>query len=326
MVASRVTRREALALAGLGILTTAPAAALDWPSRPLRVVVGFSPGGGVDLAARLVTRRMAEALRQTVLVENRPGAGGTLAATLVARAEPDGHTLMVAETGMMTGPALLRDARYDPVTSFALIARIATAPLAIAVPASLGVTDLAGAVARGRAAPNPWRYATPGMGTAQHLAGEMLRAASGLPLEHVPYRGGAPAVTAAMSGEIEMVLASLPSVLPAAAGGSLRLLAVTGASRVPTLPAVPTVAETLPGFEAAPPIFLVAPSGTPAQIVAALNAAVGAAIGDAAVAEALLAAGLIPAPPLGADATARELAAATERWLSLARASGARLD
>jgi tripartite-type tricarboxylate transporter receptor subunit TctC len=318
-------RRAALA----GLLLPAalrPAAAQDFPSRPLRAVVGFPPGGGVDLAARLVTRRLAELLRQPIVVENRAGAGGTLAAAQVARAEPDGYTLFVSETGMLIGPVLYRDARYDPVQSFAAIGGIATAPLGIAVPASLGIGDLPGAIAQGRAAARPWRFATPGVGTVQHLAGEMLRERADLPLEHVPYRGGAPAVTAAIAGEIEMVVASLPSLLPAVSSGTLRLLATTSAQRVAGLRDVPAVAESIPGFDAAPAIFLVAPAGTPPAAIALLNAALASAIADAGVRDPLLAAGLIAAPALDAAAMARAIAAETAKWSALARASGARLD
>lgn len=317
-------RRMALALGGLGLAT--PTLAQDWPARPIRAVLGFAPGGGVDLAARVVARGMSQALRQTVVVENRPGAGSTLAAAQVARAEPDGYTIMVAETGMLIGPVLYRDARYDPIASFAPIGRIAVAPLGIVVAASLGAADLPAALALGRAAPRPWRFATPGVGTAQHLVGQMLGSAGGLPLEHVPYRGGAPAVTAVLSGEVEIGVASLPAVMPAIGAGQLRLLAVTTPGRVATVPEVPAVAETLPGFDLAPSIFLVAPAGTPPLVVQALNAALTAALGEAATRDALASAGLIAAPPSAPAEMARDLALETERWSALARSSGARLD
>ncbi|PWS35823.1 hypothetical protein DFH01_19815 [Falsiroseomonas bella] len=316
-----------IVLAGLAApLLPGVAAAQEFPSRPVRAVVGFAPGGGVDLAARVVTRRMGEALRQSVVVENRPGAGSTLAAAAVARADADGYTLMVGETGMLIAPALYREVRYDPVASFAPVGRIAIAPLGLAVPAGLGVTDLRAAIARAQAAPRPWRYATPGVGTVQHLVGEMLRGTAPMPLEHVPYRGGAPAVTAAIAGEIELVIASLPSLLPAVAAGALRLLAVTTATRLESVPEVPAVAEVLPGFDAAPGIFLVAPAGTPAPVLGTLNAALGAATTDAEVKRALLAAGLIAATPVDAAAMAREIAAETAKWTAVARASGARLE
>jgi tripartite-type tricarboxylate transporter receptor subunit TctC len=324
MTGPGVTRRGILA-GGLA-LPALPVLAQDLPARPIRAVVGFAAGGGVDLAARVVARRMGDVLRQSVVVENRPGAGSTLAAAAVARADPDGTTIMVAETGMLIGPVLYRDARYDPLGSFAPVARVALAPLGIVVPASLGVTELGAAIASGKAAPRPWRYGTPGIGTAQHLAGEMLRGAAGLPLEHVPYRGGAPAVTAVMAGEIEMVIASLPSVLPAVGSGALRLLAVTTPRRLPNLPDVPAVAETLAGFDAAPSIFLVAPAGTPPAAIAALNAAAVAALAEAELRQALLSAGLIAADPVDPATMARDLAAEAARWSAIARASGARLE
>jgi tripartite-type tricarboxylate transporter receptor subunit TctC len=314
-------RRPVLALPL--ILLAAPGRA-QTAIQPIRAVVGFPPGGGVDVAARLVTRAMGDRLRRAIVVDNRPGAGGTLAAAQVARAEPDGTTIFVTETGMLIGPALYRDTRYDP-TAFAAIGRIAIAPLGIAAPASLGVADLAAAIARGRAAQHPWRYATPGVGTVQHLVGEMLRGAA-LPLEHVPYRGGAPAVTAAAAGEVELVIASLPSLLPAAAAGTLRLLAVTSAARVPSAPEIPPVADTLPGFDAAPAIFLVAPAGTPASVLATLNAALTSALSEATLRDALLAAGLIAAAPGTPAELAAEIAAETARWSAIARAAGASLD
>jgi tripartite-type tricarboxylate transporter receptor subunit TctC len=233
---------------------------------------------------------------------------------------------MVGETGMLIAPALYREVRYDPVASFAPVGRIAVAPLGLAVPAGLGVTDLRAAIARAQASPRPWRYATPGVGTVQHLVGEMLRGTAPMPLEHVPYRGGAPAVTATIAGEIELAIASLPSLLPAVGAGTLRLLAVTTAVRLESAPDVPAVAEVLPGFDAAPSIFLLAPAGTPAPVLGTLNAALGAATTDEEVKRALLAAGLIAAAPVDAAAMAREIAAETEKWTAVARASGARLE
>lgn len=319
-----ISRRTAFALGGLALAT--PSLAQDWPARPIRAVLGFAPGGGVDLAARVVARGMSQSLRQSVVVENRPGAGSTLAAAQVARAEADGYTIMVAETGMLIGPVLYRDTRYDPITSFAPVGSIAIAPLGIVVAAGLGTVDLPAALALGRAAPRPWRFGTPGVGTAQHLVGQMLGSAGQLPLEHVAYRGGAPAVTAVLSGDVEIGVASLPAVMPAVAAGQLRLLAVTTAGRVPTVPDVPAVAETLPGFYLAPSIFLVAPAGTPASIIQALNAALAAALGDVATRDALASAGLIAASPSTPGDMARDLAQETERWSTLARASGARLE
>lgn len=319
-----VSRRLLLAL-GFPVLAT-PSLAQDWPARPIRAVLGFAPGGGVDLAARVVARGMSQALRQSVVVENRPVAGSTLAAAQVARAEADGYTIMVAETGMLIGPVLYRDARYDPVTSFAAIGPIAIAPLGIVVSAGLGAADLPAALALGRAAPRPWRFGTPGVGTAQHLVGQMLGSAGGLSLEHVPYRGGGPAVTAVLSGEVEIGVASLPAVMPAAGAGHLRLLAVTTPGRVPTVPDVPAVAETLPGFDLAPSIFLVAPAGAPPSVIQTFNAALVAALGDAATRDAFASAGLIAAPLAVPADTARDLALQTQRWSALARASGARLE
>lgn len=320
-------RRDLLSLAPL-LMTgfSVPAAAQTWPLRPLRAVVGFAPGGGVDLAARVVTRRLAEVLGQQMVVENRPGAGSTVAAAYVARTEPDGYTLMVGETAMFTGPVLYPSARFDPVADFVPVMRMAVAPLGIAVPAALGVSDLASALDRARRAPSPWRYGTPGVGTAQHLVGEMLRQKASVPLEHVPYRGGAPAITALLAGEVEMAVASLPSLTAAVASSGVRLLSVSTAARVPGLAEVPVVAETIPGFDAAPGIFLLAPAGTPAPVVARLAQA-GAEVGrDPAVGAALVSAGLLLGDTAGPAELAAEVAEETRRWSELARATGARLE
>ena len=326
-MAQRHGRRDLLPLGPLLMAGfTVPAAAQAWPVRPLRAVVGFAPGGGVDLAARVVTRRLAEALGQKVVVENRPGAGSTVAAAYVARTEPDGYTLMVGETAMFTGPVLYPSARFDPVSDFVPVMRMAVAPLGIAVPAALGVSDLPGALDRARRAPAPWRYATPGVGTAQHLVGEMLRQAASVPLEHVPYRGGAPAITALLAGEVEMAVASLPSLTAAVASGGVRLLGVTTAARVPGLGEVPAVAEIIPGFEAAPGIFLLAPAGTPGPVVTRLAMA-GAELGrDPAVGAALVSAGLLLGDNAGPAELAAQVAEEARRWSELARATGARLE
>ncbi|MBP0443927.1 hypothetical protein J8J14_03965 [Roseomonas sp. SSH11] len=289
-------------------------------------MVGFSAGGGVDIAARLVARRLTEVLRLPVLVENRPGAGSTLAAAQVLQAARDGSTVMVAETALLIGPVLYPAARYDPVADFIPVMRIATAPLGIAATASLGLADLRQALERARAAPAPWRFGTPGVGTAHHLVGEMLRQASGVELEHVPYRGGAPAVTALRSGETELSVASLPSIVPALGAGGVDLLAVTSANRLPGLPHVPAAGETLPGFEAAPGIYMLLPAGTGRHAVERLSAACAEAAADAELRHALSTAGLQPAAPVSPEELASIMAQEARHWSALARATGARLE
>jgi len=273
-----------LAAAPAALAPAALAQGAAWPGRPIRLVVPFPPGGSTDVLARRLAERMAASLGQPVVVENRPGAGGTTGADLVSKSPPDGTTLLMGVTGSNAiAASLFPNLPYDPVTGFAPIARVVSAPLVVAVNPGIGVQDLAGYVAAARAAPGGMTYATPGNGTSMHLTGVMFGLAAGVELTHVPYRGTAQATTDLMAGRVRSSFGDLLVLLPQIRAGTVRALAVTGAARHPLLPEVPTVAESAlpgfePGFEAESWQGVFAPPATPPAIQARLHAEVARAM------------------------------------------------
>ncbi|WP_149538585.1 Bug family tripartite tricarboxylate transporter substrate binding protein [Siccirubricoccus phaeus] len=269
-------RRAVLALPFL----SGAAAAQDWPSRPIRLVVPFPPGGSTDLLARRIGEKLSPALGQPVVVENRPGAGGTTGSEMVARAAPDGATILFGVTGTHgVAPSLFPRLGYDPLKDFAPISLVVTAPLVLVVRRDLPARDLAGFIAAAKAAPGDITYGTPGNGTSMHLTGVMFDMQAGTRLSHVPYRGSGPALNDLVAGNLATMFGDLLVVLPQLRAGTIRALAVTGAQRHPLLPEVPTMAEAgLPGFLALSWQGLFAPAGTPPAIVARLANEVHAAV------------------------------------------------
>jgi tripartite-type tricarboxylate transporter receptor subunit TctC len=323
--------RRALGAGILGAAASAalPAAAQGWPARPIRIVVPFPPGGSTDLLARRLAERMTASLGQAVIVENRPGAGGTTGADLVAKSPPDGHTLLLGVTGSNAiAASLFPNLPYDPVRDFAPVSRLVSAPLVLVVNPRHPAQDLAGfiAAARAAAAAGPITYATPGNGTAMHLTGEMFAQAARVPLQHVPYRGSAQAMTDLIAGQVQSAFADVLVSLPHIQAGAHRALAVTSRERHPLLPEVPTVHEAgLPGFEAASWQGLFAPAGTPPAILARLHAEVAAALSAPDVRETFARQGFL----VGAT-TPEEFAAfireEVAKWREVVRAGNIRPD
>jgi tripartite-type tricarboxylate transporter receptor subunit TctC len=257
----------------LGSLLATPALAQsDWPDRPIRLVVPFAQGGPMDLIARLLGEHLRPALGQPVVPDFRTGAGGNLGAQHVAQAAPDGHTLLVTiDTVMTVNATLYPRAGFDPVRDFTPIGLAARMASVVTVPASLPVTDLAGLVALGKQ--RPLTYGSAGVGVPAHLYGEYLRLITGAQMEHVPFRGLGPAVTELVAGRLDLVVALMPGVAAHVAEGRLRALAVTGGSRSPFMPQVPTLSETVaPGFDTGTWFGLYGPRGLPPEITARLNA------------------------------------------------------
>ncbi|WP_424133857.1 Bug family tripartite tricarboxylate transporter substrate binding protein [Roseomonas chloroacetimidivorans] len=275
----RVTRRI-FAVGGLGLATASTARAQAWPSKPVRIIVPFPPGGSTDVLARRLAERMAPVLGQTVLVENRPGAGGTTGADYVSKSPPDGHTLLMGVTGSNAiAASLFPSLPYDPVAGFAPVSRVVSAPLVVAVNPALPVPDLAAYIAAAKAEPGGMTYATPGNGTSMHLTGVMFGLQAGVELTHVPYRGSAQAITDLIAGRVRSSFADVLVVLPHLRAGTVRALAVTGLERHPLLPEVPTVAElALPRFQAESWQGVFAPPATPPAILARLHEEVAKAM------------------------------------------------
>ncbi len=257
----------------LGSLLATPAFAQPaWPDRPIRLVVPFAQGGPMDLIARLLGEHLRPALGQPVVPDFRTGAGGNLGAQHVAQAAPDGHTLLVTiDTVMTVNATLYPRAGFDPVRDFTPIGLAARMASVVTVPASLPVTDLAGLVALGKQ--RPLTYGSAGVGVPAHLYGEYLRLITGAQMEHVPFRGLGPAVTELVAGRLDLVVALMPGVAAHVTEGRLRALAVTGGSRSPFMPQVPTLSETVaPGFDTGTWFGLYGPRGLPPEITARLNA------------------------------------------------------
>jgi tripartite-type tricarboxylate transporter receptor subunit TctC len=266
-----------------------------YPSRPITVVVTFPPGGGTDLLARRLGAALQHDLGQTVVVENRPGASGNIGARDVAQAAPDGYTLLMVNSSYAINPGVYRDLPFSPRDDLKGVINVAFVPSVLVVPAASrfrGLDDVLAAAAPGA---KPVSYASCGNGTPQHLAGEMLRIASGRVLQHVPYRGCGPALADVLSGQVGMGIVTASSAAPFLASGKLRALAVTSAQRSDLMPAVPTVAEQgYPGYALDQWHGLLAPAGTPAAVVERLNAAVAAIMRRADMRHALLQLGYSP--------------------------------
>ena len=302
-------------------------AAAQYPAASIRLVVPFPPGGPTDIVARPLAQMLGEALKTTVVVDNRGGAGGSVGADLVAKAAPDGYTLLMATVGTHAiNPALYKKLPYDAVKDFTPIALVAAAPVAIVVHPSLPVTDLAGLVALAKQQPGKLSYGTAGNGTPGHLTGEMFKSAAGIDLQHVPYKGSAPAVTDLLGGQIQMMFDPLQSVMQHVQAGKLRALAITSAARSPALPAAPTVAESgYKGFESTAWWGVFAPANLPAPVATALAEAIERIVRGNAFRDALGPLGVLPTvQTLGAfgEFQRGELA----KWGKAVRDSGATVD
>jgi len=255
------------------------AVAQDYPSKPVRLIVPFPPGGGNDTIARLMGQKLAPALGQQVLVDNRPGAGGTIGADLAAKAPADGYTLFLAGVASHgINPNLQKKLPYDPVRDFAGVSLIASAPLLVVVHPSLPVTSVRQLIALAKARPGAINFASNGNGSSSHLAGEMFRMMTGTDMVHIPYKGLSPALTDLLSGQVQLAFTSAVAMLPQVKAGKLRAIAMTGARRSQAIPEIPTVAEAgVPGYETGSWYGIVAPARTPRPIVERLSREIAAA-------------------------------------------------
>jgi tripartite-type tricarboxylate transporter receptor subunit TctC len=278
MTATRLLQVAALTFVALtGALGLAQAD--DYPTRPITLIVPFPPGGSTTVMARNVADKMSTALGQQIVVDNRGGAGGTLGTRFVAKAAPDGYTILLSYTATMAiAPAMNANAGYDPGKDFAPIGMIGFAPSVLVVHPSMPVHSIAELISQAKAAPSPLQYGSPGVGTVNHLAFEYLATEAGIKLLHVPYKGNGPAISDLLGGHIPMMFLPIPVALGNVKAGTLRALAITSAKRSALLPDVPTVAESVPGFEVALRYGLAAPAGTPPAVIARLNKELNAAL------------------------------------------------
>ena len=309
------------------------AAGLAWPTwkrtwaqnKPIRLIVPFTPGGSSDILARAIAPKLGAALATNVIVDNKPGAGGSLGAAEVAKAEPDGLTLLMGHSGTLAvNPALYPKLPYDPIKSFTPVAWVARVPNVLVVPAASPARDFKDFIERVRARPGQLSFSSGGNGSAAHITFEYLKLRARLFMLHIPYRGTAPSVTDLIAGQVDATFTGAPALLPHIKSGRLRALAVSSAQRLPTLPDVPTVAESgYPGFEADQWYGVVAPAGTPAALVARLNGEINKALLMPEVAQQMAVEGAVPTPGTPqafADLIKREL----PRWAEVVKAGNVR--
>ena len=303
------------------------ALAQGYPSKPIHLIVPFPPGGPTDIVGRLVAQKLSEGFGQPVVVDNRPGAGGTVGSTAAAKSAPDGYTLLYGSTSTLAiAPSLYHDLAYDPRSAFAPISLVSRGAIIAAVNAQLPARTLQEFIALAKKSPGMLSYASAGSGTPPHLAAELFKSIAGVDLLHVPYKGGAPAINDLVGGQVQAIFEGEVVLLPHIKSGRVRALAISGAKRDPALPDVPTFAQAgLPQYDAYFWSGLVAPGGTPADIVGKLNAVLVRALNTAEVREALLRQGLEPAGTTPAEFAAF-IGSEVERWGRVAKASGAKLE
>jgi tripartite-type tricarboxylate transporter receptor subunit TctC len=303
-------------------LAVAPAAAQDYPTRPVRVLVGFTPGAAADITARVLATRLSQILNQQVVVENKPGAGSSLAADYVSHAAKDGYTLLIGTSANLTNAVISQSLGFDFVKDFAPIALITTAPVILVVNPSLGVNSVQELIALARQKPGEINYASTGVGAAPHLAGELFNALTGIKTVHVPYQGSPQAVTDLLAGRVSMMFSPASAVIPHVKAGKLKALASAASKRPSVAPDLPTMAEAgVPDFDTSIWFGLMAPAGTPRPIIDKLAAAVNEAL-KSDEAKASYAAQGFDLLGGGPDEFARTIATDTERWTVAARAAG----
>ncbi len=307
------------------LATTPPLSAQDYPTRPVRLIVPFQPGGGSDTLARMLAEKLSPKWGQPVIVENRTGAGGNVGAEFVAKAAPDGYTLFVSSPGpVVINKSLYRALAFDP-DGFVPVSIIANNYSVLAVHPKVGPDSVSSLIALARANPDKLNYASAGSGTTLHLAGELFKSLTGVRLTHVPYKGAGPGFAALLGGEVDMMFVDVYIALPHVRAGKLRALALSGGRRDPLLPGVPVMSEVLPGFEFQVWQGLVAPAGTPAVVVSRVSAAVAEVVKQPEVAKRLADTGLhaVGSTPEELGAVMR---ADRERWGRVVRETGARAD
>ena len=320
-------RIASLLLAAAALIAGGPAAAQSFPSKPITLVVGFPPGGGVDIVARQLADKLSQQLGQRVVVENKPGAAGNVATELVARAAPDGYTLLMGNLGMLTvNPALYPKLNFDAARDLTPIARVVVTPLVAVVPSSLPVKSVAEFVALARSKPGTLNFGSGGNGNINHLAPELLKLSTGTQIEHVPYKGSAPALADLAGGRVQLLIDGGNVVQPFVKDGRARALMITGESRSAAMPDVPTAKEAgLPDLVIYGWQGVLAPTGTPAPVLERLSSEIAKALADSDLAGRLAGQGTQPAYQNAAE-FGGFIAGERKRWAEVVRAAKITLD
>jgi tripartite-type tricarboxylate transporter receptor subunit TctC len=302
-------------------------AATNYPTKPIRLVITYPPGGNTDLVGRAVAQKLAEAWGQQVVVDNRGGAGGVLGTLIAKQAPADGYTLLLGTSaGMVLNPLLMNKIPYDPYQDFAPVSLVIVLPQLLAVHPALAARNVREFIALAKAKPGQLNFGSSGVGTPNHLGGEMLKAMAGINIVHVPYKGGAASITDLIAGQVQLVISSAPSVVPHVRSGRLRALAIGSAKRTPALPDVPTVAESgVPGYEYTTWYGIFAPARTPAPILGRLNAEIVRMLADPQMTQRFQSQGGDPASSTPAALTAY-MREETARWIRVIKTAGIKIE
>ncbi|MDW5444263.1 tripartite tricarboxylate transporter substrate binding protein [Polaromonas sp. SM01] len=327
MFTSSMSRRLALGLccASLALASGLAGAQSSYPNKPVKLVVPFAAGGTTSILARMLAERMGQQMGQPVIVDNRPGAGGNVGMDMVAKAEPDGYTILMGPIGLAINPALYAKMPFDPIKDLAPIGLYAGVPNLLVVHPAVPANNVKELVAYAKAHPGKLNYASNGNGTSSHLAAEMLKSAAGVDIVHVPYKGGGPAMQDLIGGQVSMLFDQMPAVLPQVQGGRVRALGVSSLKRSAAAQDIPAVSESVPGFDMTVWFGFLAPKGTPSDIVARLNSEMNRALKDPAFQAQLAGMGVTPMPSSSAEFGTfirREMS----HWAKVVKDSGAKLD
>ncbi|WP_448035185.1 Bug family tripartite tricarboxylate transporter substrate binding protein [Bradyrhizobium liaoningense] len=323
-----ITRRTALGLLAASPLAATPlskALAADYPARPVKWVVGYPPGGATDILARLLGQRLSEKLGQQFVVENKPGAGNNIATESVVKAEPDGYTLQLVNPANYINASLYKNLSFNFVQDIAPVASFQRVPNVMTVNKDVPAKTVAEFIDYVKANPGKVNMASSGNGTSVHLSGEMFMAMTGCKMQHVPYRGAAPAITDLLGGQVQVIFDNMPSIIQHIRSGALRALGVTTAQRSPQLPVVPTIAETVKGYEASALFGMGAPKNTPKEIIAKLNSEVNAVLKEPDMAKRLVELGGEPRVQTP-EAFGEEIKAETEKWKKVVEFAGLKVE
>ncbi len=312
-----------VAIASTGMMITTHALSQQYPNRPVRVLVGLAPGGGTDSVARLMTQKLADTLGQSFVVDNRPGASGNVAGEMAARAVPDGYTLIVVTPTYVINPSLYRNVLYDAIKDFSGIAQIVDAQYYLSVANNVPAASVKELIALAKTRTPRLSYASSGIGSSNHLSGELLKTMAGIEMSHIPYKGGAPALSALIAGEIQVSFTS-GVIVPHSRAGRVKTIAVTGAKRTPLAPEIPTINEAgVPGYEVVGWYGMAAPAKTPAAIIERLNSAINRALPE--LRERYAALGMDLAGGSASQFSAL-LRSERDKWAKVVKISGAKVE
>ena len=312
-------------LAAFFLLMSSQSFAQDYPSRTVRMLVGYAPGGGMDTIARVLAPKLSASLGQQFVIENRPGASGGVAAEALAGSAPDGYVLMVAESGTLALPSVNPKVSFDPLRQFAPVGGVCMLPMAFVVNPGFPAKSTAELIAVLKASPGKYPYASPGIGTLQHLAFELFKRQAGVEVQHVPYKGASAMMPDLMSGQVPIGVISALAAIGASKAGRIRALAVTSPERLPSAPDWPTMAETLPGFSAAPNVFVVAPAGTPPAIREKISREIQKALASPDIRENFAKQGATPTPS-SPEQLGAQIAEEVKRWAAVVKDANIRVE